>query len=332
MLVIACAVALLAGLALGRALRKPWLVGCLPLVVLIAIVAGAPTLLALAGKRTIGFVVDKHETLAVRRFTGQSDSRFAFVVHFKPASTDSIAVTLGTSRLQYDMLRIGSAVDVRYLPSRPTVAMIADRSALQMLLDLSESPDVGPGIALLLAMLIAVWLSTRRLVDRAEHVARALVVATCAIVAAAACWLWLQNPDSVPTSATNNTGLARVIGVQRIRHGPFALGDSDGGVLHFAQAFDVIELEFFAQRARQVVRAVDAVDAGSIPELGPGAIVRTEYDMRAPRTLRITDGTRTFRERNRRDIVLQCALAVAALAAAVALAVSLVRRTQRATG
>ena len=63
--------------------------------------------------------------------------------------------------------------------------------------------------------------------------------------------------------------------------------------------YQVVQLRLVPGGATDSVLAVDEVDAGSVPSLAPGAVVRVRYQPAAPREAMLVDGTRTFRQRNR---------------------------------
>jgi hypothetical protein len=100
-----------------------------------------------------------------------------------------------------------------------------------------------------------------------------------------------QNPRSVAPSLGSASGLGRVVSVHRVNLKRGAL--RAGGVNSRDASLDVIVVEFWAPRIRALVRAVDAVDARSIGDLGPGQILQLHYDPRQPRVMRLDDGMRT---------------------------------------
>jgi hypothetical protein len=63
--------------------------------------------------------------------------------------------------------------------------------------------------------------------------------------------------------------------------------------------YQIVQLRLVPRGAADSVLAVDEVDAGSVPSLAPGAVVKVRYRPEAPREAMLVDGARTFRQRNR---------------------------------
>lgn len=102
-----------------------------------------------------------------------------------------------------------------------------------------------------------------------------------------------RDPAPVSPLDAPAAGLARVIRMHRIalpRNGLSPSSRSTAGV----GWIELVEVEFWAQQARALVRTIDVIDAASIPNLQAGDIVQMHYDPREPRTLRLDDGRRTF--------------------------------------
>jgi hypothetical protein len=74
--------------------------------------------------------------------------------------------------------------------------------------------------------------------------------------------------------------------------------------------YEVVQLRYLPAGAADSVLAVDEVDAGSVPSLATGAVMRVRYLARAPSETLLVEGARTFRQRNRFHflfLVLACA-------------------------
>ena len=106
------------------------------------------------------------------------------------------------------------------------------------------------------------------------------------------------SPAPVSPLQVQMAGLARVVAVHAVqRRKPFWQKSdgpsSDRGWIH------LVEVEFWAQRVRSLVRTIDVIDAGSIPGLHAGDIVQMHFDPNDPRLMRLDDGMRTFGGRGR---------------------------------
>ena len=97
-----------------------------------------------------------------------------------------------------------------------------------------------------------------------------------------------RTPTATSPLDAQTAGLARVMHVHRVRL------SSASGSSTVTPWIHLVEVEFWAQRVRSLVRTIDVIDAGSIPGLQPGDVVQMHYDPREPRTMRLDDGARTF--------------------------------------
>lgn len=88
-------------------------------------------------------------------------------------------------------------------------------------------------------------------------------------------------------------GLARVIAVHPIERRKSAPAEPNPNGDR-SRWIHLVEVEFWAQRTRTLVRTIDVIDAGSIPGLHPGDVLQMHFDQRNPRVLRLDDGMRTF--------------------------------------
>jgi hypothetical protein len=301
----------------------PRLGGCLPGLLLLTIAFGVPVALQVAGVRTTAHVEKKTERVRVMPYTGEWYHAYGLVLQFDPRNksladpttrspmSDSLRLSAATDREGFDRVRAGSTVDVVYLPFRPSIGRLADRSFLHQARDVIAVPGVGLALVLALAIVVAVWMSSRSSPSAggaAGTLVRGVVYAACFVTAMTASWLGFQNPESVPESAVNTPAVGRVAGVQRIDRTLFSLSNSEHSSEPLAQPFDVVEVEFTPSPGL-VVHAADAVDSGTVRGLAVDSLLRIRYDARAPRTMRIDGGTRTFRARNEREMVRSALLA-----------------------
>ena len=315
-------VAIGVGFVCRRILHAPRLAGCLPPLVLLTALFALPLSLRVAGVHGTARVAERRESVKVFGYTGSSFNSYNLVLHFSPAgasladatsrivSTDSLTLSTNTTRDVFDRTRVGDTVDVVYLPFRPSIGKLADRSLLDLVRAMLAIPELPFGLAVLLAVAVAVVLSRRTIVRPAVRRARVVVMVLCFVVAIGAGWMSYQNPRSVPESAVDASAIARVVGVQRIDRTLFSFSDnrSQHSSEPLAQPFDVVEVEFTPTALGQPVHATDAVDSGSVRGLDVGAPLPIRYATAVPRTVRITGGTRTFRARNARGMLEQTAI------------------------
>ena len=306
--------AALVGTLLGKLFGMPRLGGCLPGLVLLTIMFGVPVALRMTGVRTTAQVQQKRERVNVFSYTGTWYNSYNLVVHFQPPhaaradrtsrswASDSVTLSIAATRELFDRARVGSAIDVVYLPYRPSIGKLADRSLSDLFREMLAVPDIFLGLVMVLAIGLAVWLSTRPLQNSMARSMRALLIAACLGTAITAMWFGYRNPASVPETAVNASGVGHIVQVRRVDMTLFSMSSSNNSSSPLAQPFDVIEVEFTPPLLNQVVHAADAVDTGSLRGLDPGLPLRIHYDALSPRTMRIDGGTRTFRAKNARDI------------------------------
>ena len=330
------------GSVLGKLLNMPRLGGCLPGLVLLVIIFGFPVSLAVAGKTTTGHVAQKQESVKVFNYTGTSYNRYNVVVHYLPpgasladatsrnAMSDSVRLSVAATREQFDRARIGDAIAVRYLPFRPSIGKLADRSFVDLLREVYAIRDIRYGLYLVLALIVAIVLSRRTIENPAARMLRRLVYAACLVTVIVAGWLGYQGPESVPESAVDTDVSARIVGWQRIDRTLFDFSNSQHSSAPLAQPYDVIELAFTPSALGQEVHAADAVDSGTAGPLVIDRPLRIRYASRAPRTARIVCGTRTFRAKNARDMVQQSVIVLAMLLGVVAIGTLFSRKKKKA--
>ncbi len=250
-------VAAVVGTLLGRLLHVPRLGGCLPGLVLLTVLFGVPLSLRVAGMHGTARVAERRESVRVLGYTGSSFNTYNLVLHFSPpgvsladattriTSGDSLRLSARTTRDVFDRTKVGDVVDIVYLPFRPSIGKLADRSFLDLLREAMAVTEIALGLLVVLAMAATIALSRLTPVRPALRRTRAVAIAACAVIAFGAGWLSYQNPRPVPESAVDTSAVARIVGVQRIDRTLFSFDNSTGRSSDkLVQPFDVVEVEF----------------------------------------------------------------------------------------
>jgi hypothetical protein len=331
------------GRVLGKLLHVPRLAGCLPALVLLAILFGVPVSLRVAGARGSARVAEKKESVHVFGYTGSSTHRYDLVLHFSPdgasradattriASSDSLRLSSTATREVFDRTRVGDVMGVVYLPFRPSIGVLAGGPFLSLPRSILAVPEIAFGLLALLGIAVAIALSRITLVSRAPRAMRAVAIAACVVVVLGAGWMTYQNPRSVPESAVDAPAVARIVGVRRIDRTLFSFDNSAHSSEALAQPFDVVEVEFTPPALGQPVHATDAVDVGSVRGLESGTPLSIRYATATPRSIRIAGGARTFRAKNAVDMLQQIAIVGGVLLVLLAFWTVMGRRKRQAT-
>ena len=164
----------------------------------------------------------------------------------------------------------------------------------------------------------------------AARIATPIVIVTgIAWLAAALLYLFPDRPPRVPAGVE---ATARVAGIVTVSESPRRTHHRSRRSSHperLAVPYQVVQLRFVPGGSTDSVLAVDEVDAGSVPSLAPGALVKVRYPPAGPREAMLVEGSRTFRQRNRFHFLF-LVLAVGGIGMAAALAWRL--RGRRAVG
>ena len=277
-------------------------IGCLLLVVLpIALLVAAMVWYDTASVTIKGVVVRKQETLKLYTNMPMVDEPFTerqLLLHVRYTPPRSPMITWGvkTPADRYDRTHVGDEVSLRYLQPWPRITIgLADRSSVDRLRDARAAfgDRTGTwflweiaGVAILvLCATIGGWM---------------MLVVTCAYLACAIPLFFVdRGPQPVPAGATT-----AVVGeTRRVDKTPrWGTDNSSLDARNLTQPYLSVELTYVPAGSRDSVRAVDAIDAGSSASLATGASVAIRYDPERPRTAQLTQGTRTFRSRNRFDL------------------------------
>jgi hypothetical protein len=220
-------------------------------------------------------------------------------VTFTTADGRAGAATIGAPRERFDALRQGDTLSIRYLAAFPLFARSADRSTGSVLREL---------VARLLAdqnlMPLLLWIGGGFIVlSLAARVGTAAVFAAGALWTAAGFPMLLPAPKPVVLPAVETLG--RVTGVSLVERAPErrtttrrrVVGGSS--IRRLAVPYQVVQLRLQVPGWADSVLAVDAVDSGSTAGLAFGATLPVRYDPESPREARLSQGARTFMERNR---------------------------------
>jgi hypothetical protein len=258
------------------------------------------------GELATAKVTAKQEEIRVLRVPGGGWHRWHRVgVEFDAQDSGLGMATLTVPQQRYDALQPGDTIRVRYLSFFPLLARAADQSTGLAVRDAAAQLGADPFLLRLILWLVAgaaaLWIAAR--------------IATPVIVAAGLAWIALGLPVLFPAASplppVTAEGTARVTSVTLVTKAPARAKPSRsrvarrGGdsVRRLAMPYQVVQLRFVPDGRTDSVVAVDAVDSASIAGLTAGAIVPIGYDPAAPREARMTQGDRTFRERNRYHLV-----------------------------
>ncbi|MEO6527659.1 MAG: hypothetical protein ABIP93_13595 [Gemmatimonadaceae bacterium] len=329
--------AALVGTLLGKLLNMPRLGGCLPGLVLLVIIFGVPVALRVSGVPGAAHIVEKRESVSVLPYTGTWYNRYDLVLHAKPPGasradpssrswTDSITMSLRASREIFDRARVGQTIGITYLPFRPSIGKLTERSLLDLIREVLAVRDIVVGIVLVLSLLMAITVSRRSPTNPVMRAAKFVVLSACLVAVIGSMWVGYQNPAPISEYAVNAAAIGRVVQARRIDRTLFDFSNSDHSSAPLEQPFDVVEVEFTPPLLAQVVHAADAVDSGTVRGLEPGTPVRIRYDVSTPRTIRIDGATRTYRATNARMMTQDAAIMLAVVLGFLGLSTLLARR------
>lgn len=288
-----------------------WLPGWVPP----AVVIGSAVAIALAlslwldrsGATTTGIVVRKDETLWGSR-AGRYVHHLSMWVRLHPSGMrDSVLTEVGADLAEFDTLRAGGPVRIRYLPAHPSFARLAGRTTLDVVRGVI--PPGGEGIAwaaLAVAVVVLSWVVLgRSRVGRAVAVSLTLVALAVGLVA-----IFTMRPPPALRPPVRTT-MGRVAWIDRIT--TYDVGGRHTRPTRLPAPYDVVGVRLLATGGRDSVLGADAVDTGSIRGLRLGTPVSVRYAARDPREVEIAGATRTFYARDNSTIVyMLAALAVIA--------------------
>lgn len=195
---------------------------------------------------------------------------------------------------EFDRIRPGDRVTVRYVPCCPLFARLASHSTRDAVWEAARELGSDPLLDWCIGGLVALVLAAR--------------IASFVVLATGSAWLGVGLaflfPARPPRAAAGTETTARVTGVSLVEDSPrpYSHRYSHSTSAHperLTVPYEVVQLRLVPAGSTDSVLAVDEVDAASIPSLTPGAVVRVRYPPAAPRQAMLVDATRTFRQRNR---------------------------------
>ncbi len=292
-------------------------------VLLVVVFAGPAVYVELSGATASGVVSARHEEIRMR-YSGWTRS-LRVEVQYTPADTEQQEVAIiPVTTERYDQVRIGDAVQVRYMP-QPGVRVLGEIASPRLV-------DQGPvgqlrarvaGSAITFAFIglfllfLAAWGATRL---------GWLLVPVWALLLCFGVYAVSDPPQPAPPGPQLSTQatVRQVYEVDRLSSG--RSGRSRSRAFREAlQPYDMVALEFVPQGAAASVVAVDLVDVGSVQGLAVGAKLPISYSTADPRWAQIEGAQRTYFWKNLYGYAI-----VAGLVLLLALGVWIVRRRRRA--
>jgi hypothetical protein len=255
------------------------------------------------GERVMATVQDKREEITVSQVPQGWWYRWYRVdVEFPTRDLGPMRSTVSVPRARYDSLRPGDRLEIRYLPFFPLLARTSDRSTATVVWDLASGLVADPSVWRLLLWLaggvIGLWIASR--------IGTPVVVVVGLLwVAAAFPLLFRGSGPPAPSASSSAETMGRVEGVSLVTKAPARHGGRrsrlprGSSIRRLAVPYQVVQVSFAVPGRPHSVLAVDAVDSGSVRVLELGATLPIRYDTRNPRLARLSQGARTFVERNR---------------------------------
>lgn len=221
----------------------------------------------------------------------------------------------------FDRLRVGDAVQLRYLPVRalldfPLVpsSRFADQNTVSIVFRPVRVHPVLFAWLAATALLLVLWLK-----------ARVSLAGWVLLASAPIAFVYVSMPLSEPSpSGPARTATAVVDymdNVTKMFEGSHTRG------MPLSQPYDIAALRFTPEGRTEAVVGVDKVDAGSVAGLTKGAAVPIRYEAANPRVVRLEGGTRTFPRK-----AFQTAILTGGVFAALLVVATLVGSGMRALG
>jgi hypothetical protein len=266
--------------------------------IVVALVAapfvGASLWLDTRGETAVGTVTRKDEMIGIEHQpTGGWYLRRSLVLQV-PSLWSGFRPSVWVDSAEFDRIRLGDQVALRYVSCCPIFARLASHSTRDAVWEAARELGSDPLLDWCAIGLVAFVLAAR--------------IGSVVVFATGAGWLCVALaflfPARPPGAAAGVETTARVSGVSLVEDSPRPSGRrySNSITTHPERLnvpYDVVQLRFAPAAGPDSVLAVDEVDAASVPSLAPGAVVRVRYPPAAPRQAMLIDATRTFRQRNR---------------------------------
>jgi len=193
---------------------------------------------------------------------------------------------------QYSAMHNGDRVRVRYPSCCPIFMRLEGRTTRQVAWEAAREFGSDPVLDWVAVGVVALIVASR--------IATPIVVLTGgAWLGAGLVFLFPARPPRTPSGTETS---ARVAGIITVSESPPRTHHRSRYSSHperLAVPYQVVQLRLVPEGAADSVLAVDEVDAGSVPSLAPGAVVRVRYPPAAPREAMLVEAARTFRQRNR---------------------------------
>jgi hypothetical protein len=266
--------------------------------IVVALVAapfvGASLWLDTRGETAVGTVTRKDEMIGIEHQpTGGWYLRRSLVLQV-PSLWSGFRPSVWVDSAEFDRIRLGDQVALRYVSCCPIFARLASHSTRDAVWEAARELGSDPLLDWCAIGLVAFVLAAR--------------IGSVVVFATGAGWLGVALaflfPARPPGAAAGVETTARVSGVSLVEDSPRPSGRrySNSITTHPERLnvpYDVVQLRFAPAASPDSVLAVDEVDAASVPSLAPGAVVRVRYPPAAPGQAMLVDATRTFRQRNR---------------------------------
>jgi hypothetical protein len=255
----------------------------------------------------VGFSLwlDTHGTTAVGTVTGK-DERIGiehdptggwylrrYLVLEVPELTSGFRPSVWVDSTEFDRIRVGDRVTVRYISCCPIYSRLASHSTRSAVWEAARELGSDPELDWLALGSIALIIAAR--------------LASIVVLGTGLAWLWAAVvflfPARPPRLVTGVETTARVTGIDLVDESPVRRVSRSYGFRSHPERltvpYQIVQLRFVPAGRTDTVLAVDEVDAGSVPKLDFDARLRVRYDPKAPREALLVDARRTFLERNR---------------------------------
>ena len=246
------------------------------------------------GETAVGTVTRKDETIGIEHQpTGGWYLRRSLVLEV-PDLRSGFRPSVWVDSAEFDRIRPGDRVTMRYAPCCPIFARLASHSTRDAVWEAARELGSDPLLDWCVIGVVAFVLAAR--------------IASLVVLATGTAWLGVALaflfPARPPRTAMGAETTARVSGVSLVEDSPRPSGrrysySSSAHPERLSVPYAVVQLRLAPAGRTDSVLAVDEVDAASVRSLDPGALVRVRYPPAAPRQAMLVDATRTFRQRNR---------------------------------
>jgi len=268
-------------------------------VLIVAVLVAAPFVAAslwldTRSETAVGTVTRKDETIGIEHEpTGGWYLRRSLVLQV-PELTSGFRPSVWASSAEFDRIRLGDTVTMRYMSCCPVYARLAGHSTRDAVREAARELGSDRLLDWCVIGVVAMLLAAR--------------IALFAVLVTGAVWLGIGLavlfPALPPRVAAGTETTARVAGISLVEDSPRPYGYRYSNSINthperLRVPYEVVQLRFVPAGRADSVLAVDEVDAASVPSLAPGDVVRVRYPPAVPRGAMLVEATRTFRQRNR---------------------------------